>query len=79
MDEHWKKTVWGQFGAAIDMLENAIRACPGTVWEDRSQKPEFWYVAFHTLFFLISTCRNQKWVLCLPCLHLRSTKWTSGG
>jgi uncharacterized damage-inducible protein DinB len=52
MNEHWKKTLWGQFGAAIDMLENAIRACPETVWGDRSQRPEFWYTAFHTLFFL---------------------------
>ena len=34
------------------MLENAIQACPEELWEDRSQKPEFWYVVFHTLFFL---------------------------
>jgi hypothetical protein len=52
MDEHWKKTIWGQFGAAIDMLGNAMRDCPEGLWGDRSQKPEFWYVAFHTLFFL---------------------------
>jgi hypothetical protein len=52
MDEQWKTTVWRQFGAAIDMLENAMKACPEALWGDRSQKPEFWYVAFHTLFFL---------------------------
>jgi hypothetical protein len=52
VDDHLKKTIWGQFGAAIDMLENAIQACPEALWGDRSQKPEFWYVAFHTLFFL---------------------------
>jgi uncharacterized damage-inducible protein DinB len=52
MDDHWKTTIWRQFGAAIDMLENAIQACPEALWGDRSQKPEFWYVAFHTLFFL---------------------------
>jgi len=34
------------------MLENAIQACPESLWGDRSQRPEFWYVAFHTLFFL---------------------------
>jgi len=52
VNEQWKKTVWGQFGAAIDMLENAIQACPEALWGDRSQKPEFWYMVFHTLFFL---------------------------
>lgn len=44
--------VWRQFGAAIDMLENAIDACPDEVWGDRARRPEFWYLAYHTLFFL---------------------------
>jgi len=52
MDNHWKKMIWQQFGASIDMLENAILACPEALWRDRTQRPEFWYVAFHTLFFL---------------------------
>lgn len=52
MTEQWKSATWRQFGAAIDMLENAMRACPESLWGDRSQKPEFWYTAFHTLFFL---------------------------
>lgn len=44
--------LWNQFGASVDMLENAMRACPNELWSDHSQRPEFWYVAFHTLFFL---------------------------
>jgi hypothetical protein len=52
VDETWKATLWRQYGAAIDMLENALRACPEEVWADRSRRPEFWYVVFHTLFFL---------------------------
>jgi uncharacterized damage-inducible protein DinB len=52
MDAEWRVSVWQQFGAAIDMVENAILACPDNLWEDRSKQPEFWYVAFHTLFFL---------------------------
>ena len=52
METSWKGIVWHQFGAAIDMLENAMRACPEDVWRDRSRQPEFWYVAYHTLFFL---------------------------
>lgn len=52
MDMIWKSMIWQQFGAAIDMLENAMRACPDSVWGDRSLRPEFWYTAFHTLFYL---------------------------
>lgn len=44
--------LWHQLGGAIDMLENAITACPGAVWGDRDRQPEYWYVAYHTLFFL---------------------------
>src|SRR4051812_32728929 len=60
MDELWNGVLRRQFGAAIDMLENAIRACPEDVWCDLTKKPEwvdndivgFWYLAYHTLFFL---------------------------
>jgi hypothetical protein len=52
LDITWKKLLWQQFGAAIDMLKNAVIACPDELWSDRSQRPEFWYLAFHTLFFL---------------------------
>ncbi len=60
METIWKTFIWSQFGAAIDMLENAIRACPDELWSERSKSPEwaernvvgFWYVAYHTLFFL---------------------------
>jgi hypothetical protein len=48
----WKTTLWRQFGAAIDMLENAVLACPDGLWGDRSRRPEFWYLVFHTLFWL---------------------------
>ena|SRR5258705_8607961 len=48
----WKPILWQQFGAAIDMLENALLACPEDLWNDRSRRPEYWYVVFHTLFFL---------------------------
>ena len=61
MDSAWKKIIWQQFGAAIDMLENAMRACPDELWvADPTKRPElvkndvvgFWYLAYHTLFFL---------------------------
>jgi len=52
MDSFWKTVVWQQFGAAIDTLENALVACPGELWSDRSRRPEFWYLVYHTLFWL---------------------------
>jgi hypothetical protein len=52
VDRTWKTIIWKQFGASIDMLENAMLTCPEHLWGDRTQRPEFWYVVFHTLFFL---------------------------
>jgi len=52
VDTAWKAALWQQFGAAIDMLENALRACPNDLWDDRSRRPEFWYLIYHTLFWL---------------------------
>jgi len=52
MDAPWKEATWRQFGAAIDMIENALVACPDTLWGDRSRRPEFWYLVYHTLFWL---------------------------
>ena len=52
MNAAWKTIVWQQFGAAIDMLENAVRACPDALWSDRSKRPEYWYLVYHTLFWL---------------------------
>ena len=52
MDTMWRTIIWQQFGAAIDMLENALLACPDQLWSDRSQPLEFWYVFYHTLFWL---------------------------
>jgi hypothetical protein len=47
-----RDAIWRQFGASIDMLEGAIRACPDDLWDDRAQEPPFWRLAFHTLFWL---------------------------
>ncbi len=45
-----KEILWRQFGASMDMLGNAISACPPEVWEAEDKR--FWYLAYHTLFFL---------------------------
>lgn len=48
----FKKILWSQFGAAIDMIENATQACPDEHWGTRKHHTEFWYIAFHTLWWL---------------------------
>ena len=51
MIEATRTALAGQFAAALDMLGNAIDACPDAVWLDESREPRFWYVAHHTLFW----------------------------
>lgn len=46
----WREALWRQLGAAIDMLENAIVACPEELWLHPERRP--WHLAYHTLFFL---------------------------
>ena len=57
----WRMILWQQFGAAIDDLDNALRACPDELWrarlwdepeQERFFLPEFWYVIYHALFWL---------------------------
>ena len=51
--EDWKKIIWSQFGASIDMLENSITACPEEIWGDGSRDfSSYWYMASHALFWL---------------------------
>ena len=60
MDSFWRTILWKQFGGAIDMLDNALVACPDSLWRQvvwhdpsvPSQRAEFWYVAYHALFWL---------------------------
>jgi hypothetical protein len=61
MNIPWRTIIWQQFGAAIDMLDNALRACPdelwhARLWDDPSEQqfflPEYWYIVYHTLFWL---------------------------
>ena len=52
MDETTRETLWHQFGAAVDMLENAMLECSEAVWSNGSGAHDFWYLAYHTLFFL---------------------------
>ena len=52
MDVKLKEIIWQQYGAALDTLENAITAYPDDLWGNGTKQPEFWYLAYHTIFFL---------------------------
>ncbi len=60
MDNAWPSILWQQFGAALDMFGQAMNECPDELWRrqmwgERSDRPElseFWYEAYHTLFWL---------------------------
>ncbi len=41
-----------QFGAAIDALDGAVRACPDPAWTTGERWYQPWYLTFHTLFWL---------------------------
>lgn len=47
MDTTIKESLWNQFGASLDMLDNAIVACPDAQWK----QVDFWYLVYHTLFW----------------------------
>jgi len=58
-----REMLWRQFGAAIDMLDSALRDCPDELWEKSlwEDQPDqwvaagfssFWYLGYHTLFWL---------------------------
>ncbi|HEY7834389.1 MAG TPA: DinB family protein [Ktedonobacterales bacterium] len=63
METLWRDALWSQFGAAIGMLEDGVRACPDALWHERlwvvpaddAVSPDMaaaWNVTFHTLFWL---------------------------
>jgi hypothetical protein len=59
MDTSLKTLIWQQFGASIDMLNDAISLCPDHLWTailwkdpDGEAYGQFWFVAYHTLFWL---------------------------
>ncbi|KPV47984.1 hypothetical protein SE17_40505 [Kouleothrix aurantiaca] len=60
MESSLNSILWQQFGATIDMFGQAMNECPDELWQqsmwgEHSERPdlaEFWYVAYHALFWL---------------------------
>ncbi len=58
MNIDYRSVVWKQYGAALDMLDDAIRLCPDPLWTaelwkdaDDARYGQFWFVAYHTIFW----------------------------
>jgi hypothetical protein len=59
MKPEWRTSIWKQFGAAIDMLGDAITLCPDHLWTvalwkdpDDERYGQYWFVAYHALRWL---------------------------
>ena len=60
MENFWRTILWQQFGAILEMYEQTLHACPDELWReplwhDPTDDPaytEFWFIAYHTLFWL---------------------------
>ena len=47
-----RAVVQSQFHAALDMLRQTVERCPDSLWLATGDKPAFWRVAYHALFFV---------------------------
>ena len=63
MMDFWRDALWQQFGAAIDMLDDAVLHCPESLWTEplwiddalppaAAAFPQFWSITHHVLFWL---------------------------
>ena len=46
-----KDIIKSQYRASLAMMEEAIKKCSDTLWNDENAKHRFWHIAYHTLFF----------------------------
>ncbi len=48
---HIHDVIVSQYLASLEMLGQAIRACPDALWNSPDDKTKFWHVAYHALFY----------------------------
>ena len=46
-----KSAIIDQYGAALEMLRQAIIKCPEASWDSAQDRKKFWLVAYHALFY----------------------------
>jgi uncharacterized damage-inducible protein DinB len=51
MTNKLKQVIQSQYHAALTMLENSVKGCPVSLWEDKTYKNQYWQIAFHTLYY----------------------------
>ncbi len=59
MDDNVKRSLWRQYGAAIDTLSHAMELCPDELWtavvwpdDEDPRYGQFWFIVYHTLSWL---------------------------
>jgi hypothetical protein len=59
MEPNISTIVWNQYGAAMDMLADVIRACPEPAWTvalwpdtDDARYGQFWFIAYHAIYYI---------------------------
>jgi hypothetical protein len=46
-----KETIKSQYYASLEMLKQAIEACPESLWYGPEPRNPFWHTAYHVLFY----------------------------
>jgi hypothetical protein len=49
-ETHIREVLARQYRASLEMLRQAVAACPEALWLDSSYPNRFWHIAYHTLF-----------------------------
>ena len=78
MDTHLKTSLWKQYGAAIDTLDDVIGLCPDELWtavvwddDEAPQYGQFWFIAFHTLSWLDLFLAGSREAYVMPAPFIR--------
>jgi len=46
-----KEILKSQYLASLEMLKNAIVACPDSMWTESGHQNQYWHIAFHAVFY----------------------------
>jgi len=51
MEQAIRSALKTQFRASLETVRDAIQQCPDELWEKPGSMPQFWQIAYHTVFF----------------------------
>jgi hypothetical protein len=51
MEQAIRAALKSQYRAAFETVRDAIQQCPDRLWEEPGAMPQFWQIAYHTVFF----------------------------